>query len=104
MREPGGRRELIREQAMRLFVAHGVDAVSVRDIATACAMKASNLYAHFPSKDALVAGLFHQGYAEYGAIWPSASGSRPVPRSAGTHDPRHLPPARQDNVRFRFLI
>jgi AcrR family transcriptional regulator len=105
MREPGGKRELIREQAMRLFVEHGVDAVSVRDIATACAMQASNLYAHFPSKDALVTGLFHEGYAEYGAIVADAvSGSGPFRNRLDRvirvicrlHD--------QDNVRFRFLI
>lgn len=105
MREPGGKRDLIRTQAMRLFVEHGVDAVSVRDIAAACDMKASNLYAHFASKDALVAGLFHEGYAEYGALLAEAgAGSGPfrlrldrmVRAICRLHD--------EDNVRFRFLI
>ena len=90
---------------MRLFVEHGVDAVSVRDIAAACDMKASNLYAHFASKDALVAGLFHEGYAEYGALLAEAgAGSGPfrlrldrmVRAICRLHD--------EDNVRFRFLI
>ena len=88
MREPGGKRDLIGTEALRLFVEHGVDAVSVRDIAAACDMKASNLYAHFASKDALVAGLFHEGYAEYGALLAeTAAGPRPVPASAWTASP-----------------
>jgi len=105
VREPGGKRELIKSEAVRLFVERGVDAVSVRDIAGACDMQASNLYAHFPSKDALVAGLFHEGYAEYGAIVADAvSGSAPFRKRLDRviraicrlHD--------EDNVRFRFLI
>jgi AcrR family transcriptional regulator len=96
MREPGGKRDLIGTEALRLFVEHGVDAVSVRDIAAACDMKASNLYAHFASKDALVAGLFHEGYAEYGALLAeTAAGPRPVPPPPGPPGPRHLPPARR---------
>lgn len=90
---------------MRLFVEHGVDSVSVRDIAGACAMKASNLYAHFESKDHLIATLFHDGYGEYGDILAkAAAGSDPfrvrLERMVRTicrlHD--------EDNVRFRFLI
>jgi AcrR family transcriptional regulator len=105
MREPGGKRDLIKEQAMRLFVEHGVDGVSVRDIAAACEMKASNLYAHFASKDALVAELFHEGYGMYGGILTDAAAT-PGPFPARLkcmvrticrlHD--------EDNIRFRFLI
>ena len=68
MRDPGGKRELINLRPCASFVERGVDAVSVRDIAAVCAMKPSNLYAHFASRDALVAELFHEGYAAYGAI------------------------------------
>ncbi len=96
MRDPGGKRELIKAEAMRLFVQHGVDAVSVRDIAAACAMKASNLYAHFASSDALVAELFHEGYAEYGDILARhrrrASAPFRVRLERLVRD--HLPPAR----------
>ena len=94
MRDPGGKRELIKAQAMRLFVERGVDAVSVRDIAAACAMKPSNLYAHFASREALVAELFYDGYAclrrHHGGdrLW-----ARPGPRAAGTHGAGNLPPA-----------
>ncbi len=105
MREPGGKRDLIKAEAMRLFVARGVDAVSVRDIAAACDMKPSNLYAHFASKDALAADLFHTGYSEYGAILhDAASGTAPfrvrlerlIRTICRLHD--------EDNTRFRFLI
>jgi AcrR family transcriptional regulator len=99
------KRDLIKSEATRLFVAHGADAVSVRDIAAACEMKASNLYAHFASKDALVAELFREGYAEYGVILAqAAAGAAPFRVRLGRmiraicrlHD--------QDAVRFRFLI
>jgi AcrR family transcriptional regulator len=105
MRDPGGKRELIKAQATRLFVERGLDAVSVRDIAAACEMKASNLYAHFASRDALVAELFHDGYGEYGDIMANiitSPGSfrmrleRLILEICRLHD--------QDTVRFRFLV
>jgi len=105
MRDSGSKRELIKAQATRLFVEHGVDAVSVRDIAAACEMKASNLYAHFASRDALVAELFHDGYGEYGDIMANiitARGpfrprlERLIREICRLHD--------QDTVRFRFLV
>jgi AcrR family transcriptional regulator len=105
MRDPGGKRELIKAEATRLFVAHGVDAVSVRDIAASCDMKPSNLYAHFASRDALVAELFHDGYSEYGSIMANIAASpgsfrtrleRLIREICRLHD--------QDTVRFRFLV
>jgi AcrR family transcriptional regulator len=105
MRDNGGKREVIKAQAMRLFVDRGVDAVSVRDIAAACAMKPSNLYAHFASREALVAELFHDGYAAYGDILAgiaAAPGSFRdrleclVREICRLHD--------KDNIRFRFLV
>ena len=105
MREPGGKRDLIKTEAMRLFVAHGTDAVSVRDIAAACDMKPSNLYAHFASKEALAAELFYAGYGEYGDILhQAAAGAAPfrvrlerlVRTICRLHD--------EDNTRFRFLV
>jgi AcrR family transcriptional regulator len=105
MREPGTKRERIKADALRLFVARGVDAVSVRDIAAAAAMTAPNLYAHFASKEALVAELFHTGYAAYGALVTAANvGPAPfrcrlariVRTICRLHD--------EDNLRFRFLV
>jgi AcrR family transcriptional regulator len=59
-------KDRIKREAMRLFVEHGVDAVSMRDIADAVGMKAPSLYAHFRSRDELIGELFHASYAEYG--------------------------------------
>jgi AcrR family transcriptional regulator len=105
MRDPGGKRTVIKQQAMRLFVERGVDAVSVRDIAACCAMKPSNLYAHFASREALVEELFHDGYAAYGDMLAAIAGAagpfrvrleRLVREICRLHD--------EDNVRFRFLV
>jgi len=105
MRDHGGKREIIKTEAMRLFVERGVDAVSVRDIAASCAMKPSNLYAHFASRDALVAELFHEGYAAYGSILAGIAASpgpfrvrldQLVREICRLHD--------KDNIRFRYLV
>ena len=81
-----------------------MDAVSVRDIAAACAMKASNLYAHFPSKEALVARCSTRATPSTARCWPRPPRVRAVPRRlermvraiCRLHD--------EDNVRFRFLV
>lgn len=98
-------RDRIRTAATALFAERGLDAVSVRDIAAAVGMKPSNLYAHYPSRDALVAELFAEGYAEYGALLAeTAAGPGPfaarlramVRLICRLHD--------EDTVRFRFLL
>ena len=61
-----GSKERIKREAMRLFVEHGVDAVSLRDIARAVGLKTPSLYAHFDSREALVRELFFGSYADYG--------------------------------------
>src|ERR1700722_10349347 len=61
-----GPKERIKREAMRLFVERGVDAVSMRDIADAVGLKAPSLYAHFRSRDELIAEMFVGSYAEYG--------------------------------------
>ena len=91
MRDPGGKRDTIKAEAMRLCVARGVDAVSVRDIAAACAMKPSNLYAHFASRDALLRELFRDGYA--------AGTATSSPKSRRRHPIRSTRAARPDGAR-----
>jgi AcrR family transcriptional regulator len=66
MRDTQPPKERIRREAMRLFVDHGVDAVSMRDIADAVGLKAPSLYAHFHSREELIGDLFFASYAEYG--------------------------------------
>ena len=65
-RRETSKRETIRVEALRLFAEHGVERVSVQDIASACAMAKPNLYAHYTSKDCLVRELFEDGYRDYG--------------------------------------
>ncbi len=98
-------RQRIKDEAMALFVAHGVDAVSVRDIAAAVGMKAPNLYAHFRSRDELVHELFAEGYAAYGAMLAEAAAAdtefaakleRMVRLICRLHD--------EETTRFRFIL
>jgi AcrR family transcriptional regulator len=105
MSSSGGKRDVIRAQAQRLFAERGVDAVSVRDIAAACGMAPPNLYAHFRSKDDLVGDLFREGYADYARQMRAVLAepgtfrerlARIVALACRLHD--------EDHARFRFLI
>lgn len=66
MRDGTATRERLRQVALKLFVARGVDAVAVRDITTAADVRAGTLYVHWPSKDALIEDLFQAGFTGYG--------------------------------------
>jgi AcrR family transcriptional regulator len=66
MRDGSRTRSSIRAAALRLFVERGVDGVSVRDIADASGVRPSTLYVHWPSKEAMVAQMFSEGYDAYG--------------------------------------
>ena len=98
-------KDRIRSEAQRLFVERGVDAVSVRDIARAVGMSAANLYAHYKSRDELVADLFVTGLAEYGRRLSEAA------KTPGDVRPRVEAMVRlicllhsEDEIRFRFLL
>lgn len=54
-------RRLILDTAARLFRDEGYAAISLRDIAGECGMKAGSLYYHFASKDAIVAEVLRIG-------------------------------------------
>jgi AcrR family transcriptional regulator len=72
MRDGSATRRRIQQEATRLFVAHGIDAVSMRDIAGAVGIRPSALYVHWTSREALVADLFLTGYMGYGRRLRSA--------------------------------
>ncbi|MFI6168263.1 TetR/AcrR family transcriptional regulator [Nocardia sp. NPDC051052] len=65
MDEPIGRRERKKAQtrtsladaALRLFLEHGYDRVSVKDVAEAADVSVTTLFKHFPSKEALLFDL-----------------------------------------------
>lgn len=54
-------RELILDAAERLFAAHGLDGVAVRDLARETGLTASSLYNHFPGKQALYDAVLERG-------------------------------------------
>ncbi len=54
-------RRLALDHAARLFRTQGYAAVTMRDIATACGVKAGSLYYHFASKEQIVAEVLDTG-------------------------------------------
>ncbi len=60
-----GTRRRILEVALQLFASEGYHATSVRDIAKVLELRPSALYAHFPSKEHLLAELARVGYAAH---------------------------------------
>jgi AcrR family transcriptional regulator len=59
----GGARGRLLQTALRLFASKGFHGTSIRDLATALEMQPSAVYAHFPSKDHLLAELVRGGNA-----------------------------------------
>lgn len=58
---PAGTRELILDAAERLFAAHGLEGVAVRDLARETGLTPSSLYNHFPGKQALYDAVLERG-------------------------------------------
>jgi AcrR family transcriptional regulator len=61
-------RERIIQGALRLFAEKGVDATSIRDIASSAAISEPAIYRHFRSKEDLVWEIFWSGYRDLGAL------------------------------------
>ncbi len=55
-------RQRIVEEAVRLADEHGLDAVSMRRLATSLGVQAMSLYHHLPSNDALLAAMLDVVY------------------------------------------
>lgn len=53
-RKKAATRRNIADTALRLFLEHGYDAVGIRDVAAEADVAVTTLFAHFPSKEALV--------------------------------------------------
>jgi AcrR family transcriptional regulator len=58
---PPAKRAILAE-SLRLFSTHGVDGVTVRDIAAASGFTNPALFRHFPSKEALAQDLYEECY------------------------------------------
>jgi AcrR family transcriptional regulator len=59
-------KQRIIEGALRLFAEKGVDATSIRDIASSAAITEPAVYRHFRSKEDLVWEIFWSGYRGFG--------------------------------------
>lgn len=67
-RKKAATRQAIADAAMELFLEHGFDRVSVRDIAERADVSTTTLFAHFPSKEALVFDREQEVEAELTAV------------------------------------
>lgn len=63
--EQDGTLRRIYEEALARFAVRGYHGVSVRDIADACGITASSIYAHVPSKEQLLYDLILMGHEEH---------------------------------------
>lgn len=69
---PDGTRRRILEVALRLFASEGFHGASIRDITRALELQGSALYAHFPSKEHVLAELVHVGHEVHAAALQTA--------------------------------
>ena len=60
-----GTRGRILRAGLGLFAEHGYHGTSIRDIAAGAAVQSASLYAHFPSKEAILAELVLAGHEEH---------------------------------------
>jgi AcrR family transcriptional regulator len=61
---PADRREQILTHSLRLFIEHGVQAVTTRKIAQAVGISQPSLYAHFRSRDEIATELSERAFAQ----------------------------------------
>lgn len=69
-------REALLRAASQLFRERGIDGVGVAEVAKAAGLTHGALYAHFPSKDALVAEAFTYGFDRNKSEADAALGNR----------------------------
>jgi AcrR family transcriptional regulator len=64
-----GVRETILERATGLFVTHGYEGISIREIAEACRLSKAGLYYHFKDKEALFLAILDENLNELHKIF-----------------------------------
>jgi AcrR family transcriptional regulator len=95
--EVEGSRGLILRESLLLFAERGYGATTVRDIAERVGMLSGSLYAHFASKETILAELVQMGMAEHHECLRNAlRSSAPDPRS-------QLFALMREHVRFHTL-
>ncbi|MEW1641557.1 helix-turn-helix domain-containing protein [Streptomyces sp. NPDC091219] len=84
-RKKAATRQALADAALELFLEHGYDQVSIRDVAEAADVSTTTLFKHFPSKEALVFDLdADQEAALVTAVRERAPGTS-VPRALRDH-------------------
>ncbi|MEV6484965.1 TetR family transcriptional regulator [Streptomyces sp. NPDC051576] len=84
-RKKAATRQALADAALELFLEHGYDQVSIRDIAEAADVSTTTLFKHFPSKEALVFDLdADQEAALVGAVRDRAPGTS-IPQALREH-------------------
>lgn len=80
-RRPPGTPGDILSASLKLFAERGYAGASVRDLAAAAGVKPATIYAHYPSKEHILAELCRIGHEEqYRGVREAVFGSRPDPR------------------------
>lgn len=62
---PPGPKSVILDVALRLFAENGYAGASIRDIAAAAGLKPASIYAHYTSKEQILAQLINIGHEEH---------------------------------------
>ncbi len=62
---PAGARGVVLDAALQLFAEHGFAGASIRDIAQAAGVQPPTIYAHYASKEHLLADLIRIGHEEH---------------------------------------
>jgi AcrR family transcriptional regulator len=84
---PEGPRRRILEAALGLFAEKGFAGASIRDIATAAGIRSASLYAHYATKEQILADLVLIGHEDHHArLRAAAAGADPVARLAALMD------------------
>jgi AcrR family transcriptional regulator len=77
----GARRDIVAEQAARLFASRGYHGASLRDIAVASGVRQPTLYSHYPSKEAILSEVVNR---YFDALLPELERAATGPGDAAT--------------------
>lgn len=105
-RKKAATRQALADAALNLFLEHGYDQVSVKDVAEAADVSTTTLFKHFPSKEALVFDEDTDQQAALVAAVRERPTGRSLPAALLDHLLRtHLPKAADPGfARYKHLI
>ena len=103
-RKKAATRQALADAALDLFLEHGYDQVSVRDIADAADVSTTTLFKHFPSKEALV---FDEDTGQEELLVAAVRGRAPgksIPRALREHIHRTVASTGEPGARFTAFM